>query len=46
MDEIELIKDADARAYTYLENIEGRPVYPSEDKIKALDGLYLSLIHI
>ncbi len=40
MDEIELIKDADARAYTYLENIEGRPVYPSEDKIIALDGLY------
>jgi glutamate/tyrosine decarboxylase-like PLP-dependent enzyme len=40
MDEIELIKDADARAYNYLENIEGRPVYPSADKIKALDGLW------
>lgn len=39
MDEIELAKDADARAYTYLENIEGRRVYPSERHIKALDGL-------
>ncbi len=39
MDEIELAKDADARAYEYLEKIEGRPVYPSVENIKALNGL-------
>ena len=43
MDEILLAKDADARAYTYLENIEERPVFPSPEKIKALDGLHEQL---
>lgn len=39
MDEILLAKDADARAYNYLGNIEERPVFPSPEKIMALDGL-------
>ena len=38
MDEIELAKDADARAHNYLEKIEERRVFPAEADIHALDG--------
>jgi len=38
MDEIELAKDADARAHNYLEKIEERRVFPAEADIYALDG--------